>query len=144
MPGTITGKHILYDVSLTVNSVDLSDHVETVTYGEMNTNKQDGAAMGELQDYSIPGTLAITDPQVTFYQDFNTAKVYATLYAAWINRTTFDLVGKASSGANSPTNPAWTIPCFVAKAPMMVGKRGERHMAPVTFAVAGALSVATS
>lgn len=144
MPGTITGKHILYDVSLVVNSVDLSDHVESITFGEMNINKQDAAAMGDLQDYSMAGTLMITDPQVTFYADFAAAKVYATLYAAWIARTQFNVVGKASSGAVSATNPAWTIPAFVAKCPMMSGKRGDRHMLPVTFAVAGTLTVATS
>lgn len=144
MAGTITGKHVLYDVSLVVNSVDLSDHVEQVTFGEMGTNGQAAAAMGELQDYDMPGTLMISDPQVTFYHDFAAAKVYATLYAAWIARTVFNVVGKASSGANAVTNPAWTIPVFVGKAPMMTGKRGDRHMAPVTFKVAGALAVATS
>lgn len=144
MPGTITGKHVLWDVSLVVNSVDLSDHVESVTFGEMNTNRQDAAAMSERQDYSMPGTLMITDPVATFYHDFAAAKIYATLYAAWIAVTTFNIVGKASSGANAATNPAWTIPVFVGKAPMMTGKRGDRHMAPVTFTVAGVLSVATS
>lgn len=144
MAGVITGKHTLWDVSLVVNSVDLSDHVESVTFGEMNTNKQDAAAMSEIQDYSMPSTLAITDPVVTFYHDFAASKIYITLYTAWLARTTFNVVGKGSSGANATTNPAWTIPCFVGKAPMMTGKRGDRHMAPVTFAVAGALSVATS
>lgn len=144
MSGTITGKHVLWDVSLVVNSVDLSDHVEQVTFGEMGTNKQDAAAMSEIQDYSMAGTIMITDPVVTFYHDFNTSKVYITLYTAWLARTTFNLVGKASSGARVATNPEWTIPVFVAKAPMMSGKRGDRHMAAVTFAVAGALSVLTS
>lgn len=144
MPGTITGKHILYDVSLVVNSVDLSDRVEQVSFMEMNTNKQDAAAMGDIQDYSMAGTLMISDPAVTFYQDFNTAKVYATLYAAWIARVNFNIVGKASSGAKSLTNPEWTIPVFVSKAPMMTGQRGSRHMAAVTFAVAGVASVLTA
>lgn len=144
MAGTITGKHILYDVSLVVNSVDLSDHVESVTFGEMGTNGQAAAAMSEIQDYDMPGTLMISDPQVTFYHDFNTAKVYATLYAAWLARVAFNIVGKASSGSKAPTNPEWTIPVFVGKAPMMTGKRGDRHMAAVTFKVAGVLSVATS
>lgn len=144
MPGTITGKHVLYDVSLVINSVDLSDHVESLTFGEMNTNKQDAAAMSELQDYSMPGTLMITDPVVTFYHDYAASKIYATFYAAWIARTTFNAVGKASSGARTPTNPEWTIPCFIGKAPMMTGKRGDRHMAPVTLAVAGVLSVLTA
>lgn len=144
MAGVITGKHVLYDVSLTVNGVDLSDHVEQVAFGEMGTAGQMGAAMGEIQDYDMAGTLQISDPSVTFYQDFNTAKVYATIYAAWIARTNFNIVGKASSGAASATNPAWTIPVFVGKAPMMTGKRGDRHMAPVTFKVAGALSIAVA
>lgn len=143
MPGTITGKHILYDVSLTVNTIDLSDHVESVTF-EVMINKQDGAAMGDLQDYSIPGTQVVSDPVATFYQDFAASKVYATMFAAWQNRTLFDVVGKASSGATSTTNPQWTIPSFLQKAPIMTGKRGDRHMAPVTFAVNGALTVATS
>ena len=141
MPGTITGKHILYDVSLVVNSVDLSNRVERVEI-RLSTNKQVGAAMGDLQDYSIPGTLAIDDITAEFYADFDTAKVYATLYAAWLARTNFNIVGKASSGSASSTNPAWTIPVFVASMPVMQGTRGDRHMAPVTFAVAGAYSVA--
>lgn len=144
MPGVITGKHVLYDINLVVNAVDLSDHVESVTFGEMNTNKQAAAAMGDVQDYDMPGTLSITDPVVTFYNDFAASKVYAVLQAAWAARTVFNVLGKASSGANSTTNPQWTIPSFVVKAPFMTGKRGDRHMSPVTFGVAGAITIATS
>ena len=145
MPGVITGKHILWDVSLVVNAIDLSNRVESITFLEMNTNKQDGAAMGDIQDYSIPGTISITDPVVTFYQDFAASKIYPTLYTAWVARTQFDVVGKASSGAKSTTNPEWTLPSsFVAKAPAMTGDRGARHMAPCTFGVGGTLTVSTA
>lgn len=136
-------KHMLYNVSLVVNSVDLSDHVETASI-IVKTNKLDAAAMSELEDYSMPGTKAVSDPTVTFYQDLAAAKVYATIYAVWTARTTFNLVGKVDAGANAATNPAWTIPVFVAEMPFLTGKRGDRHMAPVTFAVAGVISVATS
>jgi len=68
---------------------------------------------------------------------YNTAKVYATLQAAFAARTIFNLVCKASSGAKALTNPEWTIPVFVGQYPVMTGKRGDPHMAPVTFAVAG-------
>lgn len=88
--------------------------------------------------------MTVTDPKVTFYQDFNTAMVYATLSALQQARTIFNVVGKASSGANAPTNPQFTIPCFVQELPLIVGTRADRHMAPVTFAVAGVLSIATS
>lgn len=136
-------KHVFYNNSLTVNSVDLSDHVEEISL-VATTNKQFASAMGELNDYSMPGTLALSDITVTFYQDYASAKVYATLNTAWAARTTFNIVCKPDSGANAATNPAWTIPVFVASMPVMQGKRGDRHMAPVTLAVAGAHSVATS
>lgn len=143
MPGTITGKHILYDATLTVNGVALTTRLQRVEIN-VGTNKQVGASMGDVQDYSIPGTLTVEDPVSEFYQDYNTAMVYATLYALWAARTTFNIVGKASSGAVSSTNPQFTIPVFVGSMPLLRGTRGDVHMAPVTFATAGELAVATS
>lgn len=143
MPGTITGNHSLYDASLVVNGVDLSAKVESVTF-EVNTNMVDAAAMGNVQDFGMASTLSVSDPTVTFYQDYAAAKTYATLYAAWLARTPINIVGKASSGARSTTNPEWTLPCIVKKMPLLTGKRGDRHMAPVTFGVAGDLSVLTA
>jgi hypothetical protein len=133
-------KHILYDVSLTVNAVDLSDHVESISF-IATTNKQAAAAMSEINDYSMPGTLALSDITCTFYQDYATSKVYITLQTAWAARTTFNIVAKPASGSASATNPQWTVPVFVASHPVMTGSRGQRHMAPVTFAVAGAHSI---
>jgi hypothetical protein len=136
-------KHIFYNCSLIVNSVDLSDHVEQFTL-EAGMNKQAAAAMGEIQDYDMPGTQVITDPAVTFYQDYATAKVYQTLVALFSARSTFNIVAKADSGANAPTNPAWTVPVFILKMPVMMGKRGDRHLAAVTLAPAGLATIATS
>ena len=53
MSGTITGKHILYDVSLTVNGVDLSNRVEKLEI-KLGTNKQVGAAMGDTRQTRLP------------------------------------------------------------------------------------------
>ncbi len=133
-------KHVLYDVSLTVNGVDLSDHVESVSF-VATTNGQAAAAMSEVNDYEMPGTLKLSDPQVTFYQDYASAKVYATLQAAWAARTTFNIVAKPTSSAASATNPQWTIPVFVKTHPVLAASRGDRHMAPVVFGVAGAHSI---
>lgn len=141
--GSSTAKHIFYNASVTVNSVDLSDHVEEVSL-VATTNKQFASAMSELNDYTMPGTLALSDITATFYQDYAASKVYITLYTAWAARTTFNVVLKADSGATAATNPSWTVPVYVASMPVMQGKRGDRHMAPVTLAVAGAHTVATS
>lgn len=125
---------------MVVNSVDLSDHVESMSL-IATTVKQAAAAMGELESYSMPGVKEISDITVTFYQDYAASKVYATIYAAWTARTTFNLVSKPDSGAAASTNPQWTIPVFVSQMPVMQGSRGDRHMAPVTFAPAGAVSI---
>jgi hypothetical protein len=140
MPGIVTGKHILWDVSLMIDDVDLSDHVESIEI-TVGINKQAAAAMSELQDYSMAGTITITDPKVTFYQDYATAKVYATMFAAWQARTVFEVRAKPSSGAAAIDNPEWTIPCFVGEMPVMTGTRGDRHMTAVTLTVAGLFTV---
>jgi len=136
-------KHIFYNASVVVNGVDLSDHVESVSV-EVTTEDQAADAMGDTQRYDMPGLLKFSDPQMTFYQDFAAAKVYATFYALWAARSTFNVVVKNDAGANSATNPAWTLPVFVGKAPIFSGKHGERHMAPVTLKLAGTYTVATS
>lgn len=143
MAGSLSGKHVLYDVSMIVNSVDLSNEVEMVTI-RVGMEQQKGDAMGDIQRYNFPGLQTVTDPKVTWYQDFAAAKVYATLYAAWAARSVFNIVAKGQSGANATTNPAWTIPVFVADMPVFVGTHGDRHMADVTFSIAGNISVATS
>lgn len=133
-------KHIFYNAYMTVNSVDLSDHIESVSL-DVETNEQFASAMSELEDYNMPGTKKVNNVQVTFYQDYATSKVYQTLYAAWTARTTFNLVARPDSGSAAATNPQWTIPVFVKKMPVMSGKRGDRHMAPVDFSVAGAVTI---
>lgn len=136
-------KHILYNASLTVNAVDLSDHVEKVTYTE-GINGQAAAAMSEVQDYEMPGTVHLGDITVTFYQDFAASKVYATIHPLVVARTTFNIIVKADAGANATTNPAFTVAVFVRSFNFVNGARGDRHMTDVTFAPAGLQSIATS
>lgn len=137
------GKHVLWDVALVVNGIDLSDHVESVTLA-VGQDQIPATPAGVRQKYSKPGHQTVTDPVITFYQDYAPGKVYATFLALWQNQQIFTIVGKAFSGARSPTNPEWTIPVFVGALPLLAGKRGDRHMAPVTCAVGGVLTIATS
>lgn len=136
-------KHVLYNSSLTVNGVDLSDHVKSISYTE-GLNDADAAAMTEVQDYSMPGTINISDVTVTFFQDYASAKVYATIHPLVIARTTFNIIVKADAGANATTNPAFTLPVFVKTNPFVNGTRGDGHMIQVVFKAAGVQSVATS
>lgn len=136
-------KHILYNTSLTVNAVDLSDHVKQISYNE-GINGVDAAAMSEIQDYEMPGTIKIEDVTVLFFMDLAASKVYATIHPLVINRTTFNIIVKVDAGANATTNPAFTLPVFVRKHPFVNGTRGDGHMGQVVFAAAGVQSVATA
>lgn len=129
-------KHVIYNASLTVNAVDLSDHVKTIAYVE-GINGQDAAAMSEVQDYEMPGTIHIGDITVTFFQDYAASKVYQTIHPLVMNRTTFNIVVKPDSGAAASTNPQFTIAVFVKSHPWVNGTRGDGHMTQVVFGPAG-------
>lgn len=136
-------KHKLYNQSVVANSVDLSTHAESVEF-DVNTEELPAAGFQELQNYNLAGVQVIGDIVIGFYQDFAAAKTYATLFTLWQNQTVFNLVIKNDAGATAATNPAFTFPVFVKKKPVISGTRGQRHMAPVTFSIAGVMTVATS
>lgn len=133
-------KHCLTDAYLSSNGVDLSDHLESVQY-ELGINSQAAAAMSELQDYDMPGTRTVSPIQATFYQDFAASEVWATHNALWTNRTTFSLIVKPTSGADSSTNPAFMIDVFIERMGAVTGSRGQRHMVGITYKPAGALTI---
>lgn len=136
-------KHVLYNASVVLNSVDLSDHVDSVEL-KASMNDQPAAAMGDVEDYAMPGTRVIDDITLNMYQDFAASKTYATLMTLWTNRTTFTATIKADSGANATTNPAFSVSVFIKSFPIVSGKRGDGHMTQVVLKPAAAMSIATS
>src|ERR1051326_9344879 len=75
-------KHILYDAVVTINGVTLTDHARKITFS-VGTNKPPAAAMGEVQDYSLPGTLMIKPIVIEYYQDYAASNVYITHRTIW-------------------------------------------------------------
>lgn len=136
-------KHILYNPSITLNSVDLTDHVESVEF-TVGLNKQPAAAMGDVQDYDMPGTQVVSDITLNMFQDFAASKTYATLMALYSARSSFNAVMKNDSGATATTNPQFTVSVFISSFPVISGTRGDRHMSQVVLSPAGLLAIATS
>ena len=136
-------KHVLYNSSVVLNSIDLSDHVESVML-EVETNAVPAAAMGDVEDYSMASTRKVKDISLNMYQDFAASKTYATLQALWTARSTFNAVIKADAGANATTNPAFTVSVFIKSFPFVSGKRSEAHMSQLVLAPAAAMTIATS
>lgn len=133
-------KHILYNASVTLNSVDLSDHVESVEY-TLQINAQAAAAMSEVEDYSMPGTRVVGDISLNMYQDFASSKTYQTLQGLWTNRTSFNAVVKPDSASAATTNPQFTVSVFIKSFPVVSGSRGDRHMTQLVLAPAGVMSI---
>lgn len=133
-------KLVLTDVSVTVNSVNLSDHVASVTLStevaEVGTTAFGDTAqtrVGGLRDNSV---------QIDFHQDFAASNVEATIYPLLGATTT--IVVKPLSSATSATNPSYTFSALVTSWTPIAGAVGELATASVTWPISGAITKATS
>ena len=133
-------KFVLTDASLVINSVDLSDHVTSVTLnyeaelGDDTTMGSDTRTnLGGLKNWSI---------DVEFTQNYASGKVDATLWG--IVGTSVPIVLKPTSGAVSATNPSYSGNGVIGSYSPIGNSVGDVAMAPVTIAPAGTLTRATS
>lgn len=132
--------HKLYNASVVINSVDLSDHVKSVT---LNTGVEalDDTAMGDTTRSNLGGLLT-WGLSIDFEQDYASGKVDATLDPLRGTTTTF--VVKADSGSVSATNPSWSGTGLLTAYDPINGAVGDLHMTQAQFASAGTLTRATS
>ena len=133
-------KFVLTDASLVINSVDLSDHVTSVTLnyeaelGDDTTMGSDTRTnLGGLKNWSI---------DVEFTQNYASGKVDATLWG--IVGASVPIVLKPTSGAVSATNPSYSGNGVIGSYSPIGNSVGDVAMAPVTIAPAGTLTRATS
>lgn len=124
-------KVILKDASVTINGVDLSDHVDSVEISEKWDNK-DVTSMGATMKQYLLG-LGDGSIKVDFFQDFAAASVDATLSALAGSNTTFTVVCKPTSAAVSATNPSYTMTAVLPEYQPLSGKVGDPSKLSVTF-----------
>lgn len=136
------GKVVLKDASLTVNGVDLSDHVASVEYSD-SVEIVDMTAMGATGKGKAPG-LRDGKITVTFLQDWAASKVDATLWPLYSAGTGATVVVKPTSATVSGTNPSYTGFCYISDYTPITGDVGSRAEAPVTFEVDGVVTRATA
>ena len=131
---------ILTDASVSVNGVDLSDHVQSVAM-DTGVEAKDDTAMGDTTR-SGSGGLLTWGIEVTFLQDFAAAKVDATI-SGLVGSTTAVIV-KHTSSAVSATNPSWTGTGLVVSYNPVSGSVGDQSMATVSFSSSSPLVRAVS
>ena len=117
---------------LTVGGVDLSDHVHSIEV-QQNTADVDVTAMGAS---SVQHAAGLSDDRiiVTFFQDFASSKVDATLNTMVRNSTATTIIAYANGTTASATAPKWTmLGILLDYSPINLGAPGDASQTQVTF-----------
>lgn len=119
------------NVSVVVNAIDLSDHVREVKI-DMSAEDLDATAMGADSRAHAVG-LRDDRMEITFLQDYASAKVDATLSGLVSSSTAFTVVVKPTNAAVSATNPSYTMSALLFDYSPIDATVGEISMPEVTF-----------
>ena len=128
-------------VGVKVNSVDLSDHVTSVTLNR-SFNELSVTAMGDTGEKFVKG-LETSSVAISFLNDTASANVLATLQAAWGTSVTVVLLQEKGTSVGA-TNPLYTMTCLINNTTDINGGVGDLGTQDVTWTVNGAVTVATT
>ena len=116
---------------VTVNAVDLSDQCTAATFTR-NFDQLETTAFGSTSR-TYTGGLSDHEVTLTLYMSYAASETYASLKA--LVGTTTTVVVKPSSGADSATNPGFTLTgAFMPSLPLINATMGELSTIDVTFA----------
>ena len=128
-------------VGVKVNTVDLSDHVTSVTLNR-NFDELEVTAMGDSGHKFVKG-LEASSITLDFLNDTATASVLQTLQAAWGTNVTVVLL-QSKGTAVSATNPLYTATCLINNTTDINGATGDLSTQSLTMNVSGTVAVATT
>ena len=120
-------------VSLIVNGVDLSDHIESTTLNQQ-FDEVEVTAMGDTAHRFVKG-LESGSFSCNFYNDTASGKVLPTLQAAY--GTLVTCVLKNTQAAVSATNPTYTFTALINKLTPVNGKVTDLSMQSITWTISG-------
>jgi len=127
-------------VVLTVNAVDLSDHVTAITINR-NFDELEVTAMGDSGHKFVKG-LEASSITIDFLNDTASSEVLQTLQAVWGTSTTITV--KQTSAATSATNPLYTMTCLINGTTDVNGSVADLSMQSCTFNVNGTIAITTA
>ena len=130
----------LNNASITINSVDLSTYVTSVTLSQ-SADSLETTAMGDTARTFIAG-LTNGTIDIDFNADFAASKTEATIYP--LVGTTTAVVVKPVAASVSATNPSYTFNVIVNEWDTLNGSIGELATHSVSWQIAGAITKATS
>jgi hypothetical protein len=125
---------------LTVNSVDLSSLVTSVTINRA-FDELEVTSLGDSGHRFVKG-LEASSVSIDFLNDEATAKTLQTLQATWGTNTVVTF--KQTSAAVSATNPLYTMTCLVNNITPVNGAVADLSTQSVTWNVSGTIAVTTA
>jgi len=133
-------KIVLTDAKVTINSVNLSDHINSITL-ETKDDIVETTAFGSTAKTRVAG---LVDNSVTldFMQDFAAANVEATIYPLIGTATT--IVVQPTSSAVGTTNPTYTFSALISEWSPLKGGIGQLATASVTWPISGSITKAVA
>lgn len=134
---------VLSNAFFSVNSVDLSDHVKSVTVKGSKDGVENTAMSSTNAKTELVGLESFTI-DVEFNQDFAASKVDATLWAIYSGNASVAVDVKATNAARSTTNPSFTGSVLLLEYTPVDGSVGALAAVKVTFTGTGALARQTS
>ena len=131
---------MLNNASVTINSVDLSSYVTSITLSQSADNLED-TAMGDTSRSYIGG-LKSGSVDIEFNADFAASKTEATIFP--LVGTSTAVVVKPVDASVSATNPSFTFNAIVTEWDTLNGSVGEIATHSVSWPITGAITKATS
>jgi hypothetical protein len=128
------------DVVVSLNSVDLSDHVTSATINRV-FDELEVTAMGDTAHKFVKGLEASTIT-LDFLNDTAAGEVLATLQAAW--GTTVALTLKQTDDATSASNPLYSTTVLVNNTTDINGAVGDISTQSITFTCNSPIVITTS
>jgi len=128
-------------VGVKINSVDLSDHVQSVTLNR-SFEELTITSMGDLSQRFVKGLEAST-VSIDFLNDTASASVLATLQAAWGTTVTCVFLQDKDTAVGA-TNPLYTVSLLINNTTDINGAVGDIGMQSITFTANSTIAVATT
>jgi len=129
-------------VVLTVNAVDLSSLVSSVTINR-GFDELEITAMGDSGHRFVKG-LEASSITIDFFNDSETSKTLQTLNSSSVFGNNVTVTVKQTSAATSATNPLYTMTCLVNNTTPINGAVGDLSTQSVTWNVSGTIAITTS
>jgi len=129
---------VLTNAYITINAVNLSDHIASVTL-TTNDDVVETTAFGSTARTRISG-LGDNSVAIEFQQDYATSSVEATIYP--LLGTTTSVVVKPNGATTAATNPSYTFTALVSEWTPLSGAVGELATASVTWPISGEVTKA--